>query len=231
MIYRISFTLLLLTGLTSLLSAQSSTHPLNEFFDSFRSKQYENAPGEKADYTGSPYENNDFVEGEIYTIRQEHFDSIPLRYNIYQDKMEFRKPTGEIFNIDPPEFADTVVIKGSKYIYYPFRTGGRTSKGFFKMITNGQPVLLGKLNVTFRAGELPGGYKDAVPASFVRMDDDYYLAEIPGDAVKIDGKKGILELLSGHAKELEQFMKQNRTRTGKEDDLKKLMEFYYSLAK
>lgn len=231
MIIRIFFTLLLFTGLTSLLSAQSSPHPLNEFFDSFRSKQYEHVPGEKADYKGSPYETDDFVVGKIYTIRHEHFDSIPLRYNIFQDKMEFRKPTGEIFMIEPPEFVDTVVIGGSKYIYYPFRTGVKTSKGFFRIVTGGQPVLLGKLNVLFRPGEPPGGYKDAVPAAFVRMDNDYYLAEIPGDAIKIEGKKGILELLSGHANELEQFMKQNRTRTGKEEDLKKLMEFYYSIEK
>ena len=228
---RTSMMMLMLTGLIYLAEAQSSPHPLNEFFDSFRKNQYEHPAGIKEEYKGSPYENDEFIDGEIYTSQHLHYEGIPLRYNIYLNKMEFRKPSGEVFDIDPPELVDTVLIGESRYIYYPFRSGSKTYKSFFRKLTGQQPLLLCKLNVIFRPGELPGGYKDAVPASFDRTVNEYYLAEIPGEAVKIDGKKDILERLSGHARELDQFMKQNKTKTGKEEDLVKLMEFYYSIVK
>jgi hypothetical protein len=231
MLLRICTTLLILTGFIYPSEAQSSSHPLNEFFDSFRNNQYEHPAGIMGEYKGSPYENDEFIDGEIYTNQHIHFTGVPLRYNIYQNKMEFRNPSGEVFDIDPPEFADTVLIGESRYIYYSFRSGLKTYKSFFRKLTGQQPLLLCKLNVIFRPGELPGGYKDAVPASFDRTVNEYYLAVIPGEAVKIDGKKDILEKLSGHARELDQFIKQNKIKTGKEEDLVKLMEYYYTLAK
>jgi len=152
-----------------------------------------------------------------------------LRYNIYSNQIEFRKPGGEIFEISPPEIIDSIFIGESSYIYYPYTLGSKTQKSFFKVLTKGSPMLLVKMNIILKEAELPGAYKDAVPASFERMQDDFYLAEVPGEAIKFSGKKDFLELLKSHSEEMEQFIKQNKTKFSRQDDMIKLVKFYYSL--
>jgi hypothetical protein len=108
-------------------------------------------------------------------------------------------------------------------------TGSKTHKSFFKVLTKGSPMLLLKMNIVLKEAELPGAYKEAVPASFERMADDFYLADFPADAVKFSGKKDFLELLKSHTAELEQFIKQDKLKFSRQDDMIKLMKFYYTL--
>jgi hypothetical protein len=202
---------------------------LRNFYDEFRRNKYENSIKEKSDINGSPWENAEFVKGEIYTSGNQHYSGMPLRYNIYSNQIEFRKPEGGIFEIDPPEIIDSVFIGESNFIFYPYLSGSKTQKSFFKVLTKKSPMLLLKMNVILKEAEPTGAYKEAVPASYVRMQDDFYLAEYPANANKFSGKKELLELLGSHKEEMELFIKQNKPKFSRQDDMCKLMEFYYSL--
>jgi hypothetical protein len=202
---------------------------LRSFYDEFRRSKYEQSFNEKKDINGSPWEKPEFVPGEIYTSGNKHYSGIPLRYNIYSNQIEFRKPEGGIFEIDPPEIIDSLFIGESYYIFYPYVAGSKTQKSYFKVLTKGSPMLLLRMNVILKEAEPPGAYKEAVPASFVRMQDDFYLAAYPSDANKFSGKKELLELLGSHKEELELFIKQNKLKFNRQDDMIKLLKFYYTL--
>jgi hypothetical protein len=228
MIIRITLSLAIIFSTMGVIHGQDYS-TLRNFYDEFRKNKYEHSIGEKIDINGSPWENAEFVTGEIYTNGNQHYSGIPLRYNIYSNQIEFKKPEGGVFEISPPEIIDSVFIGDATYIFYPYGAGSKSQKSFFKVLTKGSPMLLLKMNIVLKEAELPGAYKDAVPASFERMADDFYLAEVPGDAVKFNGKKEFLELIKSHTAELEQFIKQNKTKFSKHDDMIKLMKFYYTL--
>jgi hypothetical protein len=204
---------------------------IRNFYEEFRKNQYEHSISERSEIQGSPWDKAEFVTGEVYTNGNQHYSGIPLRYNIYSNQIEFRKPEGEVFEIDPPEIIDSVFIGESKLIFYPYKSGSKTQKSFFKVLTKGEPMLLLKMNIILKEAEKPGAYKEAVPASFQRMQDDFYLAAVQGEAEKFSGKKDLVELLKSYPGETEQFIKQNKTKFNRKDDLIKLMEYYYSLKK
>jgi hypothetical protein len=228
MIIRITLSLIIIFSAAGVTKGQDYS-TLRNFYDEFRKNKYEHSIGEKIDINGSPWENAEFIAGEIYSSGNQHYSGVPLRYNIYSNQIEFKKPEGGVFEISPPEIIDSVFIGESRYIFYPFVIGSRTQKSYFKALTKGSPMLLVKMNVILKEAELPGAYKEAVPASFQRMQDDFYIAEYPGDAIKFSGKKDFLELLKSHSEEMEQFIKQNKTKFSRQEDLIKLMGFYYSL--
>jgi hypothetical protein len=87
--------------------------------------------------------------------------------------MEFRNPDGDIFEISPPDIIDSVILGDLKYIYIPYKAGSKVQKSFFRVLTQEEPRLLIKMNVVFKEAEPPGGYKEAVPASFERLQDDF----------------------------------------------------------
>jgi hypothetical protein len=228
MITRIILSLIIITSFSGVAEGQEFGS-LKDFYDAFRKNKYEESIGVKTEIKGSPWENAEFVPGEIYSSGNQHYTGIPLRYNIYSNQIEFRKPGGEIFEISPPEIIDSVFIGESGYIFYTYVTGSKTQKSFFKVLTKGSPMLLLRMNIILKEAELPGAYKEAVPASFERMQDDFYLAEYPGEAIKFSGKKDLLELLKSHTEEMDQFIKQNKPKFSRQNDLIKLMKFYYSL--
>jgi hypothetical protein len=225
---RLLFSTILIFSAFGALKGQNYTD-IRNFYEEFRKNQYERSFSEKSDILGSPCENAAFISGDVYVNRNQHYTDIPLRYNIYTNQIQFRKPTGEIFEISPPEIIDSVFIGKSRYTYYSYQSGSKTQKSFFKVLTSGNPTLLLKMNIVLKEAEKPGAYKDAVPASFERMQDDFYLADNTGDAIKFSGKKDFLEILPSHKTESEQFIKQNKTKFNRQEDVIKLMEFYYSL--
>ncbi len=201
---------------------------LNDFYDNFRRNK---AQGGNAvsNIMGSPHENSEFEKGDIYTTLKQHYSGILLRYNIFDNQMEFRNPEGEVNIISPPDIIDSVIIGESKYIYLPFISGSKETKSFFKVLTSREPFLLIKMYVVFKEPEPPGGYKEAVPATFVRMQDELYLTLSPGEPVKVNGKKEFLEFFPARKDEIDDFIKKNKIRFSKPEEVAMVMEYIYTL--
>jgi len=72
-------------------------------------------------------------------------------------------------------------------------------------------------------------YKDPEPPKFVAKPDTYYLKIGQKAAVKIENKKGLIELFPDHKKEVAAFIKQNQTKLNKPEELIALVEYYNSL--
>lgn len=62
------------------------------------------------DIQGSPFLNQEFVNGSVYTTTKFQYADIPLRYNIYNDNIEFKTPENKILAIAQPETIDKITF-------------------------------------------------------------------------------------------------------------------------
>jgi hypothetical protein len=211
------------------LKAQS-IQGLQEFYKQFKSSQFQQGIlFRETEIDGSPHENSDFVLGVVATKSDLKYENIPLRYNIYNDEIEFKSDEGTILALTPPEFIDYIMIAQEKYIYIPYAIGNKLLRGYFKVIAEGKASLLVKQNVNYKDAELPQAYKDAVPARFIRMQDDFYIRFEQLEAFRVANKKELTGVLKDKASEMDDFMKKHKTRFNKLEDMQKLVNYYNTL--
>lgn len=213
-------------------SAQTS-YSLKSALDFFHSQkmangEYSNTLTEK-DIQGSPYLNDNFIKGSIYTVSKTQYQDIPLRYNIYNDDMEFQTNDNNVLALSTPEIVEKITFGDYTMEYIPYVTSRNVKNGFFELILKGKASLYAKPQVEFLEAKDPAPYKDAEPAKFLRKDDRYYIRLGMEAAVPCGNKKDVLGIFTDHSEELEAFIKKNKINVKKEDELKKLVEYYNSL--
>ena len=103
------------------------------------------------DYEGSPYDNNIFVKGDIYYDINQRFPDIPMRYNIFNDEMEFKMEGQEtIYAIQPDKKIQKIIIPEDTFVVAEYQKKGKITPGFFKVLAIGEIDLLAKYQVDFK---------------------------------------------------------------------------------
>jgi len=203
---------------------------LKEFYNEFKSSQFQQGNLFRgSEIEGSPHEKSDFILGVVVTKSNLNYENIPLRFNIYSDEMEFKSDDGTTLSLSPPDFIDFIVIGEEKYIYTPYAIGNKLLRGYFKVMAEGKACLLVKQNIKLKEAELPQAYKDAQPASFVRTPDDFYIRMEQREATRVSNKKELTGLLIDKTKEMDDFLKKNKTRFNRLEDMQKLVNYYNTL--
>lgn len=202
---------------------------LDEFYKQFNTYEYGKKIGGESVVRGSPYEKEEFTPGIVVAKSGKHYIGIPMRYNIYSDEIEYKFRERGVFAFGQPELLDSVYIGREKFVYGQYNAGNRTIRGYFRVLTEKSPPLLQKMNVTIKPAESAQAYKDYVPPGFERARDDFYVNSSPGELIRINDKKDLSTLPGDHLSDIAQFIKSNRIKFTKPDDMVKLMEFYYSL--
>ena len=177
---------------------------------------------------GSPYLNNDFINGTIFTTSKLQYVDIPLRYNIFNDAIEFRTNDNKIMAMATPEIIERVTFGDYEMVYAPFAVQKKIKRGFFKVILSGTISLYARPEILYQQPEEPGAYKEAKPARFVNKADTYFLRNGLSEAIKVDKKKDLINFFPEHNDEIETFIKKNKIKTNKEEGLKELVEYYNS---
>lgn len=215
-------------------SAYAQTdYQINSAIDFFRAKQLTTGSIKKqlteSDISGSPYLNKEFVAGDIFTTSKVQFKEVPLRYNIYYDRLEFKTPEDEISGLAAPEIVVKVVFEDFTLAYIPFNSLNKMKRGFFQVLVEGNASLFAKQIVQFDQPQETTGYKQAKPAQFSRKSDEYYIRIGMEAAEKVGKKNEIFTLFPDSHNELKDFIKENKIKPGKAESLKKLVNYYNSL--
>ena len=71
----------------------------------------------ESDILGSPYLNKEFILGNIITKTRIQYVDVPLRYNIYNDDMEFEVGENDYLAISNPKGMKEVRIGESVFVY------------------------------------------------------------------------------------------------------------------
>lgn len=221
-------TLLLL--FVAIFSGAQTINSLSEFYRQFQASRYQQGiviP--EYPIEGSPHERDEFIEGTVATRSDIRYENVPLRFNIHENAVEFKTEEGVIFFLAAPEVIDFVQIGEDKYVYVPYSMGNRILRGFFRVATEGKATLLVRQSINLKQPEPPAPYKDAQPARFIKLADEYYLKIGPSEAHKISNRKELLQLMGDKSSQVDEFLKKNKVRYNRPEDLIKVTEFFNSL--
>jgi len=219
--------------LTAISFSFSQDYQIRQAIELYRTSKISSGEWQKMlsenDIEGSPYLNDEFINGTIFTTSKYQFVDVPLRYNIYNDQIEFKTPTNEIQALETPGIVETVEFGDYKMVYIPYTNSKKIRHGFFTLEEKGNVSLYSRLDVIFKKAEESGAYTDAVPAKFKKKSDSYYIRIGLEQAKKVDCKKDLLEIFPDHEDEIKVFIKKNKVKTNKPEKLKELVRYYNSL--
>jgi hypothetical protein len=217
--------IILITVLT-LLSQVMSAQEINKFLDYYN---FHKTSGDKKtidyiDIQGSPYLNSEFIDGIIY-LKDTTAVKLPLRYNIYSDEMEYQIE-GVSFTVGNAKFINKILLGESIFVYLPFINSG----GYFELIESGNCFLVQKRSVKFKPAEKPKPIEGNVtPAKFVDEPDIFYMIVNDTLTVEIKNMKSVINALQDQKSKVESFIKQEKIKRVKKENLIKIAEYYNSL--
>jgi hypothetical protein len=226
--------LLFVVGFAGVSVAQFQlNYDIREAVDFYKSNKLRNGSMRneltEADIKGSPYLNDEFVNGSIFTIQMIKYPDIPLRFNIYNDDLEFKTPTGEVMALSTPEILEKAEFGNFVMVYSPYTQTNKIKKGFFVVLEQGKASLYSKPGILFQEPTEAGPYKEPEPAKFVRKTDEYYLRIGTEQAVLISNKKELIGSFPDNQDKIESFINKNKIKTNKPESLKELVKYYNSI--
>ncbi|MDP4205363.1 MAG: hypothetical protein Q8859_05140 [Bacteroidota bacterium] len=210
------------------LIAKSQDLTVFNFMNDVKNAKYQEGVlnGTVHNYNGSPFLSDEFKSGEIETVKGLIYKGLDLRFNIYQDQVEFKQDK-RAYMVPKDNFIKSAKI--GEDIFILASVGQNKASTYYRKITNGKVTLLEKYNVAYNEAQKRVAYSDPKPAEYVRQSNDYYLLiATDGFAHKISGVKSINELFPLKENEIKDFLKKNKLGVKKEADLIRVAEFLSS---
>jgi len=180
------------------------------------------------DIKGSPYNENQFVLGDIY-INNGKYTKIPLRYNIYDDKMEFQQ--NEVtYALEPDLRMRKISVGENVYVVDKFEFKWKEKVGYLLLLDSGKVSLMARLDVNFYERQEPRAMESApTPAKFTRLSNTYYFKVSNQPVKKVESIKEMIASFPDKQVELNSFAKKEKISIKNEDELIKLVRYYNSL--
>jgi hypothetical protein len=180
------------------------------------------------DIQGSPYLDNEYKVGTILTDDGVLYKDIPLRYNCFDDVLEFKKDK-EAYDLLPKTKIKRAEFGGQVFAFKDIESDGGKDKSFLQILAEGKATLLARFGVKFYEAEELRGFADPKPARFGDLSEIYYVSVNNAPAQKILSNKKLVEVLRDKRKEIENYMSKQKISIKKVDDLKKIIAYYNSL--
>ena len=182
-----------------------------------------------ANIEGSEYMDENFVNGDIFTLEYEHFSNIPMRYNAYLDSLEVKLADGIIYNLTDLSKIMHILLGGKVMVYTTFISANQKSTGFLFELYNGKSSLYCRNNKILKERIPSNGIIPEVPPKIIDKPNEFYIRLNDGLPHIFSSKKDLLELLKSHSKEIEIFVKKEKIKIKKDDDIIKVLTYYDSL--
>ena len=221
---KLLFHLFTLVGSLPLI-AQSGNQFINEvyFQNSINSKHVVNT--DYSDMDGTPYFTKDFIESLVYFTKDSIY-KIPLRYNIFEQTMEYMNGN-TVYAISNPEVFKKVEMGNQTFVYFYDRENPKKNS-YYELLVDGKSKLLIRREISYREAVPPKAMQDAKPPRFFSRPDEYYIvdSDMP---VQIKNKKSFAKIYTDKKAEIAKFIKKERISPKKEKALIKLVNYYNSL--
>jgi hypothetical protein len=180
------------------------------------------------DFEGSPFLSEDFVVGDVYS-NQKSYRNILLRYNIFNDNMEF-KQNNTTYALYPEPRITKVRLEDEIYVVEKHEVKGKMIYGYLERLDSGKVILLSKKIVRFTEKQDPKALESASkPARFTRTQDEYYYKIDNGEVSKVGSLKNLIESLPDKKDDVTSYAKKEKISTRNEAELLKLVKYYNSL--
>ena len=181
------------------------------------------------DIDGSPYLNDEFKIGTIYTVQKMQYNDIPLRYNIYNDNLEFKTQSNQVQELATPEIVEKAIFDDVQMVYLPYSQANKIKRGFFIILEEGKASVYAKPGILYKKPTQQAAYKEAEPAKFVKKTDEYYVRIGSEPAIMINSKKDLISVFPDSKDKIEKFINKNKVKPNKAESLKEVVQYYNSL--
>lgn len=183
---------------------------------------------------GTPYINKEYLPAKISAAEDNTFY---VRYNALRDEFEVRGENNTAYSLNRYRRDIVVEILPSHKMYQVFGyldDNQNENFGYFVYLSDSKEraVLLKKEKITFidekravTSYDTPRSarYKRWDDKFFIKIGDDKLVKELPR------GKKAIARLFPDHKKIIVSFLKENRIKTSRQEDLVVLLEYINTL--
>lgn len=174
---------------------------------------------------GSPFENDEFLNGNVMLTNNDEYENVPIKYNIYNDELYFKNTKDEMllsFVIPVKWFK----LAGQTYLNGFPEIDNYTKNTFYGFVAGNKIKLLFKVYKTI-AESRPYNSPN-VEKKFERYKDYYILKE--GKMYRFKpSKKDLLNLYVSEGPKIEEYIKKEKINFKKEEDLVKIIDFINSL--
>lgn len=177
------------------------------------------------DIIGSPFFNNEFINGKVVLNNGDKYDNVPLKYSSYTDELFFKNPKdGALLSFVLP--VKSFELLGRNYLNGLPNVDNFTDKTFYQLIFDGKVKLLVKNQKTILENK---PYNSAtVEKKF--EESVFYYAFKDGKMQRFKpSKKDLLETFADKSTEIDAFLKKEKVDFKSNDDLAKVFEYYSSL--
>jgi len=180
--------------------------------------------------TGSPYEENYFQPGFIYSNNKLTASNVPMRYNIFSDEIEIntsQDPNHQDVNV-LSKSPDVFVKIGTDVFVYVENLSDENQSGYFKVVHEGEHFDLYKKSqvryVEKRFAETT--FQQDQPARFDRT-DTFYLVSNSGFFYELPAnRRRFNAVFKEHNKEIESYVRSNKLDIRNENDLEKIVKYF-----
>ncbi|SFE06871.1 hypothetical protein [Thermophagus xiamenensis] len=172
---------------------------------------------------GTPYLYDEFIKGEVILNDTVQLKDIPLRYDIYRDRIQFISKKNLILEVNPSTVL-SAKIDEHKFIISNYLDDSEEKRGVLELLVDGKVRLYRKYQVAFMKATKVIGYKDPAPDRFERKDDIFLIAIGPGYPEVIIGKKEFFEKLKTIKPDIEQYAKRHKLKARYGKGMVKLVE-------
>ena len=177
------------------------------------------------DIQGSPYLDDQYINGTVITKDGVLYKDIPLRYNCFNDVLEIRKDD-TAYDLMPKDKISRAEFGGQIFSYLDYEEGG---KAYFKILAEGKAKLGARYFINFYEQEELKGFAEAKPARFDDLVETFWVIIDDAPARKILNNKTLLEILGDKKSEIQSYINKQKLSIKKVNDLKKIINYYNTL--
>ena len=178
---------------------------------------------------GTPYLTDFFVPATVYPDDDLFF----VKYNLVDDEMEVKLSATKTIILDNSFKKYTIVFKESKETFVTLNEAGKKDPGYFIEIKKTDNISLYKKKTKnfIQATKATDNYSKDKPARFSKLEEIFYVQlASDGSVTELPKKrKAFLKLFQNNKNEIEGFIKKNKLKLDKEEDLISLFTFIESL--
>lgn len=182
-------------------------------------------------FEGSPYLNEEFTPAKINDVSETKL----VRFDAFEDRVEIRVSENKVVILQVSEPYVISLLDGSDRVFETKKyldDKGNTTTAFFELIANQKHYKLYlKEKIKFSKAEKAQGYGKAKPARFKKQNGIYYITDFiapSGQLIRIPSKvKSFVAFFPNSSKPVRKFIKDNKLKIDKGDDLVKIFDFYF----
>jgi hypothetical protein len=236
--------LCLIIGLTGVVMAQNegkhlgSTQDVQRTSNAMHSKSVGPPQPLPANDAGGKYKKSSFAEetgmyledgwlqGYALLTNGSRMDHLMLRYDIYNQQMQFIIEEDTLAFSDPDEL-DHLLLEGRRFVYEEFENKNVLEKGYFEVLKDGDCKLLKRRTITHHIQR--DGIANDEEENYLR-DVTYFIKKEGKVAREVRTcKKSVLCAFEDEEVKVKQFIKTNKLKMKSCEDLMQVVAFYNSL--